>query len=76
MIGSFEVGDSSLLGPYIIYKTLENVHIIKNRLKTAYRMKNFDADNRRKELEYEKSDKVYLKVSPMKGVMSLARKGS
>ena len=29
-IGWFEVGDSSILGPNLIYKTLENVHIIRN----------------------------------------------
>ena len=35
-IGLFEVGESLLLGPYLIYKTLENVHIIRKRLQTAY----------------------------------------
>ena len=34
--GWFEVGESSLLGPDLIYKTLEKVHIIRNHLKTAY----------------------------------------
>ena len=34
--GWFEVGESSLLGPDLICKTLEKVHIIKNRLKMAY----------------------------------------
>ena len=29
-IGWFEVGETSLLGPELIYKTLEKVHIIRN----------------------------------------------
>ena len=35
-IGWFEVGEPSLLGPDLIFKTLEKVHIIRNRLQTAY----------------------------------------
>ena len=35
-IGWFEVGEPSLLGPELIYKTLEKVHIIGNRLQKAY----------------------------------------
>ena len=52
-IGWFKVGDSSLLGPNLIYKTLEKVHIIRNILKTAYRWQKFYAKHRRKELEFE-----------------------
>ena len=29
----FEVGDSSLLGPELIFKTLEKVHIIRKQFK-------------------------------------------
>ena len=32
-IGWFEVGEPSLLGPDLIYKTLKKVHIIRNRCK-------------------------------------------
>ena len=35
-IGWFEVGELSLLGPDLIYKTLIKVHIIRNQLQTAY----------------------------------------
>ena len=35
-MGWFKVGKTSLLGPDLIYKTLEKVHIIRNRLQTAY----------------------------------------
>ena len=32
LIGWFEVGESSLLGPELIYKTLDTVHIIRKSL--------------------------------------------
>ena len=41
----FEVGEPSLLGPELIYKTLEKVHIIRNRLQTAYSRQKSYADH-------------------------------
>ena len=38
-IGCFEVGESSLLGPKLIHKTLEKGHIIRNQLKIVYSWK-------------------------------------
>ena len=35
-IGSFEVGEPSLFGPELIYRTLENIHIIRNRMQMTY----------------------------------------
>ena len=71
-IGWFEVGECSLLGPNLIYKTLEKVHIIINRLKKAYSWQKSYADHRRRELEFEEGDKVYLK----KISRDFVRKGS
>ena len=71
----FEVGDPSLLGPNLICKTLEKVHIIRNRLETAYSQEKSYADQRRKDLEFEEGDKVYFKISPMKGVVRFGKKG-
>ena len=36
LVGLFEVGESLLLGPEIIYEAIEKVQIIRDRLKTAY----------------------------------------
>ncbi|XP_069150125.1 uncharacterized protein [Solanum lycopersicum] len=47
---------------------MEKVDIIWNRLQMAYRRQNCYADNRRRDLEFEEGNKVYLKISPMKGV--------
>ena len=74
-IGWFEVCKLSLLGPDLIHKNLEKVHIIRNRFQTAYSRQKSYADNRRMDLEFEEGDKVYLKILPMKGVVRFGKKG-
>ena len=56
----FEVGDTSLLGTEVIYKSLKKVHIIRNRLETAYSRKKSYANHRRRDLEFEEGDKVFF----------------
>ena len=68
------MGEPSLLDLELIYKSLENVHIIKNRLQTAYSQQKSYADHRTRDLEFEEGDKVYLKISPMKGVVRFFKK--
>ena len=68
-IGLFEVSKSSLLVNDLIYKTLEKVYIIKNHLQTASSRQRSYADHRRRELEFEEGVKMYLKISPMKGMV-------
>ena len=75
-IGWFELGEPSLFGPKLINKTWEKVHIIMNRLQTSYSRQKSYADHRRRDLEFEEGDKVYLKISPMKGVVRFIKKGS
>ena len=41
----------------------------------AYSRQKSYADNRRNDLEFEEGDKVYLKISPMKGVVRFGKKG-
>ena len=60
--GWFEMGYSSLLGPQLIYKTLEKVHMIRNHLKTTYIGQKSYVDHRRRDLEFEECDKVDLKL--------------
>ena len=47
------MGEPSLLGHELIYKTLEKFYIIRNRLRTTYSRQKYYADNRRKDLEFE-----------------------
>ena len=74
-VGCFEVGKSSLLGTDSISQSIEIVQIIIYRLKTAYSRQKSHADNRRRDLEFEIGDHVYLKTSPMKGVMRFSKNG-
>ena len=73
-IGWFEVGEPSLLGPDLIYKTLEKFHIIRNWLETAYSRQKSYADHRRRDLEFEEGNQVYMKTLPMKGVVRFGKK--
>ena len=60
----------------MVYKTLEKVLIVTNRLQMAYsRQKSYD-DHRRRDLEFKEADKVYLKVSTMKWVVRFGKKGN
>ena len=62
-----EIGDRALLGPEIVQDTSEKIKIIQQRLKIAQdRQKNY-ADVRRRPLEYEVGDHVFICVTPMKG---------
>ena len=44
-------------------------------MKTAYSREKSYADNRRRDLEFEIGDQVFLKISPMKRVMRFGKKG-
>lgn len=47
----------------------------RERFKTAYSQKKSYADVRRKDLEFEVGDKVFLKILPMKGLRDSRRRG-
>ena len=55
--------------------TMGKMALIKERLKTTQSKQKSYADNRRRDLEFEVSDHVFLKVSPMKPVMRFRSKG-
>ncbi|KAH0711565.1 hypothetical protein KY289_007524 [Solanum tuberosum] len=74
-IGWFEVGEAQLLGPDLVHQAMEKVKVIQERLKTAQSRQKSYTDVRRRALEFEVNDWVYLKVSPMKGVMRFGKKG-
>ena len=74
-IGWFEVGETLLFGPDLVYQAIEKVKVIQQRLKTAQSRHKSYADSRRRGLEFSLGDWVFLKVSPMKGVMRFGKKG-
>ena len=48
---------------------MDKVNIIRARLKAAQDRQKFYADKRRKDLEFEVEDRVFLKLSSWKGVV-------
>ncbi|WMV58319.1 hypothetical protein MTR67_051704 [Solanum verrucosum] len=59
----------------LVHEAIEKIQIIRERLRmTKSRQKSY-ADVRRRDLEFEVHDWVYLKISPMKGVMRFGKKG-
>ena len=70
-----ETGERKLLGPEIVKTTVDKVNVIRARLKeTQDRQKSY-VDKRRKDLEFEVEDRVFLKLSPWKGVVRFGKRG-
>ncbi|XP_070004308.1 uncharacterized protein [Nicotiana sylvestris] len=74
-IGWFEVGEAELLGLDLVHHAMEKVKVIQERMKTAQSCQKSYADMRRRELEFQVDDWVFLKVSPMKGIIRFRKKG-
>ena len=64
-----------MLSPEFVQITSEKVSIIQQRLKTAFSRQKSYADPKRKDVSFSTGDLVFLKVSPMKGVMRFSKKG-
>lgn len=73
-IGWFEVGETALIGPELEYDTLEKVQLIKENLKIVQSRQKSYANVRRKYIEFEIGDFVYLRISPMNGVNECGKK--
>ena len=63
-----EVGERGYFGPEFIKEAREQVTIIRSHVKTAQNRQKAYTDKRRRPLQFEVGDYVYLKVSPMRGV--------
>ena len=63
-----------MIGPNIVKDTKEKVQVIRQRLKVASDRQKSNADLKRKDIEYEVSDKVFLKVSLWRKVLRFGKK--
>ncbi|KAL0561652.1 hypothetical protein IC582_002092 [Cucumis melo] len=70
-----EVGEQRLMGPELVQSTNEAIQKIRSHMHTAQSRQKSYADVRRKDLEFEVGDKVFLKVAPMRGVLRFERRG-
>ena len=59
-----EVGEDRILGPEIIQETTEKIQMIREKMKQAQDRQKSYADNRRRPLEFDEGNHVYLKVTP------------
>ncbi|XP_016199638.1 uncharacterized protein LOC107640642 [Arachis ipaensis] len=64
----YEFGEASVLGPDVIAETTENIKKIRARILTAQSRQKSYANQRRKPLEFELGEHVFLKVTPTTGI--------
>jgi hypothetical protein len=67
--------EREIFGPDLVLEAEEKVRVIKKNLETAQARQKSYYDKRRKPLQFEVGDHVYLKVSPTKGVQRFGIKG-
>jgi transposase InsO family protein len=70
-----QTGEMQLFGPEIIQEKEEQVHQIRENLRTAQSRQKSYADTQRRLLEFKEGDYVYLKVSPLRGMRRFKVKG-
>ncbi|GJX49806.1 retrotransposon protein, putative, ty3-gypsy subclass, partial [Tanacetum coccineum] len=70
-----EVGERLIEGPELIEITNEKVAVAKEKLKEARSRQKSYADKHRRDLEFQTGDRVFLKVSPFRGVKRFGIKG-
>ena len=70
-----EVGERSTRGPDLIRDTFKKVDLIQKRLLMAQSQQKSYADRRRRPLEFEAGNHVFLKVMPKRGVVDFSKQG-
>ena len=70
------MSEKKLIDPDLIQEIEEKVKIIRERLKVATDRQKSYADMKRKDIRYEISEKVFLKVSHWKKVMLFGKRAS
>ena len=70
-----EVGKRPSMSPDLIKDTSEKVDLIRKRLLMAQSRHKSYADKRRRPLEFEVGDHVFLKVIPKRGVVRFGKRG-
>ena len=64
------------MGLEIVQRTSEKIDVIRERLHAAQSRQKSYADPRRRQVEFEIEDMVFIRVAPMKGVMRFGKKGN
>ncbi|KAL4028527.1 hypothetical protein IC575_011724 [Cucumis melo] len=69
-----EVGERKLVGPELVQVTSDNIKLIRENMKIAQDRQKSYADKRRRNLEFQIGEQVFLKLSPWRGVLHFGRK--
>lgn len=70
-----DVGERRLAGPEIVQESISKIKVIREHICVAQSRQKSYADNRRRKLEFDVGDHVFLKVSPTRGVMRFGLRG-
>ena len=70
-----EVGERKLVGLEIVQVTCDKIKVIRDRLKIEQDRQKSYANNRRRDLEFEVGDMVFLRISPWKGILRFGKRG-
>jgi len=68
-----EVGDKGILGPEIIRETTLKIKSIQEKMRTTQSRQKSYADRRRRPLEFDEGDHVFLTVTPKLGLQGAFR---
>ncbi|KAL2223980.1 UNVERIFIED_CONTAM: Transposon Tf2-12 polyprotein [Sesamum indicum] len=68
-------GLRQLEGLELVQETGEKVQVVKKCLKAAQDRQKSYVDQHRREMEYEVGDKVFLKISPWRGILRFGKQG-
>ncbi|XP_073224796.1 uncharacterized protein [Cicer arietinum] len=60
-----EVGDKGILGPKVIQETTKKIKAIKDKLRISQSRQKSYVDIRRRPLEFEEGDRVFLELPPL-----------
>jgi len=64
----FESGESALLGPEVVQETTEKVKMIQEKMKASQSQQKSYHDKKRKDIEFQAGDHVFLRVNPLTDV--------
>ncbi|XP_070041232.1 uncharacterized protein [Nicotiana tomentosiformis] len=74
-VGLFEPGEGRMLSTDLVRDALEKVKLIQDRLHTTqFRQKSY-ANWRARDVEFMVGERVFLRISPMQGVMRFRKNG-